>query len=151
MHFPWSVHAALYRCFKHISDCYLARTLFENYSKCRIFKNSSKCNIFGISNEPLSAQNENVARFTCNLNETFSVIFKHCVLVATWNFINFGTEHNSKHKMASKKSKIWCVLCNDLFEVLEVQFPTFHNFWKSLKYVAFEFSILAFSINFCPI
>ena len=35
--------------------------------------------IFGIFSELLSTQNVNVARFARNVNETFSVIFKHCV------------------------------------------------------------------------
>ena len=44
-------------------------TLFDR--KLQVFKNSPKWTIFG----PL--KNVNVARFIRNLNETFSVIFKH--------------------------------------------------------------------------
>ena len=63
----------------------LLSTLFENHPKCLIFqnsgfsKNSSKLTIFYIFDKLLSTQNVNVAKI---LNETFSVIFKHCVVEA---------------------------------------------------------------------
>ena len=50
-------------------------TLFDR--KLQVFKNSPKLTIFGIFNEHLSTQSVNVALLAM-LNETFSVIFKHC-------------------------------------------------------------------------
>ena len=53
-------------------------TLFD--CKLQVFKKSPKLTLFGIFNELLSTKNVNVARFARNVEATFSVIFKHCVL-----------------------------------------------------------------------
>ena len=56
--------------------------------KLKVFKNSPKLTIFGIFIELLSTQNVNLTSLGM-LNETFSVIFNHCVIISYLQWIHF--------------------------------------------------------------
>ena len=54
----------------------------------QVFRNSPKLTIFGIFIELLSTQNVNLTSLGM-LNETFSVIFNHCVIISYLQWIHF--------------------------------------------------------------